>query len=512
MFRSSNRALLQKILEHGARRSKYMSMRPEGMRGLDVASRYLSHEPLSSSQGSYAKRFPPLFRPLPGLKLPPCLPDSMERSPTRITTLPNGLRIASEDALGPAASVGIYVDCGSVYESKESIGVSHLLERLAFKSTKNRSHLQIVRDIEKTGGNVSSSASREQMGYNYDTLKAYLPEAVELLVDCVRNPVFLDTEVEEQLTHIKREIGEITNDPQKFLLESLQDSAYSGPIGNPLMAPEAVLEKNYGSVVGKFYYDNYTANRIVLAAYGVDHEHLLTIAEPLLHDLKRGPPVKMPKSIYTGGDFRHKVDSEMTHVALAFEVPGGWHQDKYSSALTVLQTLMGGGGSFSSGGPGKGMHSRLYLRVLNAYREVQTFSAFSSVNDDTGLFGIFLTTGSDFVEKAVDVAANELLTVALPGQITELELDRAKNATKSAVLTNLESRTIVTEDIGRQILTYGCRKPLEHFFAILDELTVDDLRIVAHNILSSPLTMACCGDVDKVPDYNSVSQKFQAFN
>lgn len=76
-----------------------MGMRPEGMRGLDVASRYLSHEPHSSSQGSYAKRFPPLSRPLPGLKLPPCLPDSMERSPTRITTLPNGLRIASEDAL-----------------------------------------------------------------------------------------------------------------------------------------------------------------------------------------------------------------------------------------------------------------------------------------------------------------------------------------------------------------------------------------------------------------------------
>lgn len=57
--------------------------------------------------------------------------------------------------------------------------------------------------------------------------------------------------------------------------------------------------------------DNYTANRIVLAAYGVDHEHLLAIAEPLLYDLKRSPPVKAPESIYTGGDFRHKVDSEV---------------------------------------------------------------------------------------------------------------------------------------------------------------------------------------------------------
>jgi len=57
--------------------------------------------------------------------------------------------------------------------------------------------------------------------------------------------------------------------------------------------------------------ENYTANRMVLAAYGVDHEHLISIAEPLLYDLNRGPPVEVPKSSYTGGDFRHKVDSEV---------------------------------------------------------------------------------------------------------------------------------------------------------------------------------------------------------
>jgi len=40
-------------------------------------------------------------------------------------------------------------------------------------------------------------------------------------------------------------------------------------------------------------------------------------------------------------------------------VPGGWLQERDATTMTVIQTLMGGGGSFSSGGPGKGMHSRL---------------------------------------------------------------------------------------------------------------------------------------------------------
>lgn len=58
---------------------------------------------------------------------------------------------------------------------------------------------------------MSSSASREQMGYNYDTLKAYLPEAVELLVDCVRNPLFLDTEVEEQVSIVTNILRPLAN-------------------------------------------------------------------------------------------------------------------------------------------------------------------------------------------------------------------------------------------------------------------------------------------------------------
>ncbi|PKA64317.1 Mitochondrial-processing peptidase subunit alpha [Apostasia shenzhenica] len=384
---------------------------------------------------------------------------------------------------------------------------------MAFKCTKNRSHKNIVREIEATGGNAGASASREQMAYNYDTLKAYVPVAVELLVDCIRNPIFLDYEIEEQLAKLRCETVEAAaKDPQQFLLESLHVVGYSGALGNPLMASEAALERLDGSLIRKFYFENYTADRIVLAAFGVDHERLLTLSEPLFYDLNGGSPVDVPNSTYTGGDFRQKVDAERTHVALAFEFSGGWRHDKDATTLTVLQTLMGGGGSFSAGGPGKGMHSRLYLRVLNKYQQVHSFSAFSSIYNDSGLFGIFLTTGSDFVAKAVDAAVSELLVIATPGQVTDLELSRAKNATKSAVLMNLESRAIVSEDIGRQILTYGCRKPVGHFLKCLDEITLDDLTILAQKMLSSPLTMACLGDVDTVPSYESVSRNFRAPN
>lgn len=56
---------------------------------------------------------------------------------------------------------------------------------------------------------------------------------------------------------------------------------------------------------------------------------------------------------------------ELAHVCIALESCS--HKDDDFVAYCVLNTLMGGGGSFSAGGPGKGMYTRLYTNVLNRY-------------------------------------------------------------------------------------------------------------------------------------------------
>ncbi|XP_024314654.1 ABC transporter D family member 1 [Brachypodium distachyon] len=501
-LRSSAR-LLRKLCEASSSRGAHGRSR-EVQGATPPVTRWLSG-------AAAAARSTSLLRPLPGLELPPSLPDQLHRLPTRVTTLPNGVRVASEDIPGPSACVGVFVASGSIHEAGETTGVTHLLEKLAFKDTAHRSHLQIVQEVEATGGNIGASASREQMVYSYDTLKAYIPQAVEVLLDCVRNPLFLQDEVDRQLALAREEVQEVQKNPEKLLQEALNLVGYKGAFANPLVAPEEALERINGDIIQKFYHENYTADRLVLAASGVDHQHLLDVAEPLLSDWHKGSPMERPKSTYTGGDFRHTAESDMTHVALAFEVPGGWLEERNATIMTVIQTLMGGGGSFSSGGPGKGMHSRLYLRVLTKYHAVQAFSAFSNVYDDSGLFGIYLTTPPDFVGKAVEVAMQELIAIATPGKVTEVELTRAKNSTISSVLMNLESRVIVAEDIGRQLLTYGCRKPIDHFLQWMDEITLDDVTAFAQKMLSSQPTMASWGDVNEVPPYEFVSKRFQMF-
>jgi len=335
-----------------------------------------------------------------------------------------------------------------------------------------------------------------------------MPAMVEVLIDSVRNPVFLDWEVNEQLQKVKAEIAEASSNPQGLLLEALHSAGFSGALANPLVAPESAVNGLNSSILEEFVAEHYTAPRMVLAASGVDHEELVLIAEPLLSDLPMVSCPEEPKSVYVGGDFRCHASSDKAHVALAFEIPGGWHQDKEAMTVTVLQMLMGGGGSFSAGGPGKGMYSRLYLNVLNEHQQIQSFSAFNSIYNNTGVFGIHAATSPNFVSKAVDLAVRELQAVAKRGEVDQKQLDRAKAATKSAVLMNLESRMVASEDIGRQILTYGERKPVGHFLDAVDKVTLEDIASLSKKIISSPLTMASWGDILHAPSYDSVKSKF----
>ena len=54
---------------------------------------------------------------------------------------------------------------------------------------------------------------------------------------------------------------------------------------------------------------------------------------------------------------------ELAHCVIGLESCS--HKDPDFIAFCVLNMMMGGGGSFSAGGPGKGMYTRLYLNVLN---------------------------------------------------------------------------------------------------------------------------------------------------
>ena len=69
-----------------------------------------------------------------------------------IRTLDCGVRVITDrtDYLQSAA-IGIWVKAGSVDEEDKYAGVSHFIEHMMFKGTKNRTAKQIADDMDKLG-------------------------------------------------------------------------------------------------------------------------------------------------------------------------------------------------------------------------------------------------------------------------------------------------------------------------------------------------------------------------
>jgi mitochondrial-processing peptidase subunit alpha len=483
-----------------------------------------------------------------------------------ITRLPNGIRVASEDLPDAFSGVGVYIDAGSRYENDYLRGASHIMDRLAFKSTNHRSADQMLETVEHLGGNIQCASSRESMMYQAATFNSAIPTTVELLAETVRNPSITDEEISQQLETARYEVKEIWSKPELILPELVHMAAFKdNTLGNPLLCPEDRLDVIDKGVIEAYRDTFYRPERIVVAFAGVPHTEAVRLTEQYFGDMKASelptlsrtgsetsldsaassssspassasstastPPQQPSKllskipflknlstsaspaasvqphspspappapadlqrpSVYTGGFLSLPPQPPplnpnlptFTHIHLAFEGLPISSDDIY--ALATLQTLLGGGGSFSAGGPGKGMYSRLYTNVLNQHGWVESCVAFNHSYFDSGLFGIAASCYPGRTGKMLEVMCRELRALTLDAGFSalgETEVRRAKNQLRSSLLMNLESRMVELEDLGRQVQTHGRKIPVLEMTRRINELTVEDLRRVAKTVV-----------------------------
>lgn len=488
--------------------------------------------------------------------------------------MPNGVRVATEALPGPFSGVGVYVDAGSRYENEELQGVSHIIDRLAFKSTGSRTSDEMLESLESLGGNIQCASSRESLMYQSASFNSAVPTTLGLLAETIRDPLITDVEVQQQLETAEYEIREIWSKPELILPELVNIAAYKdNTLGNPLLCPQERLAFIDRNVVQKYRNTFFHPERIVVAFAGVGHDMALKLTEQYFGDMQRqqgpslsqsgsevsisdtssrrssssnsssssisstysspsstppSPPQSSSKllshipflknlstsasaqasvldtspsqiqslsldtpSHYTGGFLSlpplpppaNAALPDLTYLHLAFEALPISSEDIY--ALATLQTLLGGGGSFSAGGPGKGMYSRLYTNVLNQHGWVESCVAFNNSYTDSGLFGISASCSPQRAWQMLEVMCRELQNLTLESGFSSLqvaEVNRAKNQLRSSLLMNLESRMVELEDLGRQVQVHGRKVGVKEMCAKIDALTVKDLRRVAQQV------------------------------
>ncbi|MBA0586983.1 hypothetical protein Gorai_000122 [Gossypium raimondii] len=129
---------------------------------------------------------------------------------TKITTLPNGLRVATESTLSShTATVGVWIDAGSRFETEETNGTAHFLEHMIFKGTEKRSARELEEEIENMGGHLNAYTSREQTTYYAKVMDKDVFKALDILADILQNSKFEEHRISRERDVILREMEEV---------------------------------------------------------------------------------------------------------------------------------------------------------------------------------------------------------------------------------------------------------------------------------------------------------------
>jgi mitochondrial-processing peptidase subunit alpha len=212
-----------------------------------------------------------------------------------LTTLPNGIRVATEAIPSSFSSVGVFVDAGSRYENEYLSGTSHILDRIAYKSTTKRSGDEFVEKMQMLGGMISCTSSRESMMYQAATFNSTVEETVALLAEAVRDPLVTPEEVEDQIRAADYEITEIWSKPELILPELVSCVAWNGnTLGMPLLCPIERLPLINRDVINAYRQTLYRPERMVVAFAGVPHLEAVRLTEKWFGDMPAGQAATLP--------------------------------------------------------------------------------------------------------------------------------------------------------------------------------------------------------------------------
>jgi len=482
-FLSVGRASTSRSAVHVARRSF----------SAGVKDNLFDGSAMSSFQQSFCAPLPPNYK---------FDPAKYRTVPTVTTTMPNGMRVASETTPGETATVGVFIDAGSRYESDITNGTAHFLEHMNFKGTQKRTQQQLETEIENMGGHLNAYTSREQTVYYAKVLKQDVPKAVDILSDILLNSELKPANIERERGVILRELDEVCKSEEEVIYDDLHGTAYqTTALGRTILGPVENIQSIKREHLVDFIKANYTAPRMCLVGAGaVDHQQLVELAEKGFQGLRTEPevaPAEAPhQSIFVGSDTRYRNDDmEKAHVALAFEgVP--WSSGD-SFAQMVMQALLGNWDMHHFSG--KNMASPMCSTI--AERGLATnITTFNTQYSDTSLFGVYGICDPDTISDMCWVIMREAANLA--HRTSDEDVARAVAQLKANLLFQLDGTSQICEDIGRQLQTYRRRLSVAEIFARLDAVDAPTVRRVASELISDrDIAVAARGPLANMPDY-----------
>lgn len=413
----------------------------------------------------------------------------------RRSVLASGVRILSEQVPGArSATIGYWVAVGSRDEQPGTFGSTHFLEHLLFKGTQKRTALEIAVSFDAVGGEHNAMTAKEYTCYYAKIQDRDLPMAVEVIADMLTSslidPVEFETErgvILEELSMSDDDPGDVAN--ERFFEAVLGAHALGRPIGG---SPETIQAATREAVLSH-YRANYRPQDLVITVAGaVDHDDLVAGVTAALEsagwDLGiAARPVErrenVPDLIERGAHLT-VVQRPIEQANVIVGVPGLSATDDRRSTMAVLNSVLGGG-----------MSSRLFQEIREKRGLVYSVYSFSPGFSDAGVFGMYGGCAPSKAAQVTELMVSEFRRMS--SGVTDDEIRRAKGQLSGAAALALEDSDTRMSRLGRSEITLGEFIDLDESLRRLALVTDNDVRELAEELASRPLSIAAVGTIDE---------------
>ncbi|RMD87229.1 MAG: insulinase family protein, partial [Calditrichaeota bacterium] len=315
------------------------------------------------------------------------------------TRLDNGIRVISEKIpYVRSISIGAWLTVGSRDENASNNGISHYIEHMMFKGTKNRKAYEIAESLESVGGQINAFTSKELTCYYAHILDEHLEIAVDVISDILINSVFDEQEMEKEKQVIVEEINNMEDTPEEMIHELfIKDLFPDHPLGFSTLG----TRENVWGFTRQDIYDylsrNYAKNRLVIAAAGnVDHDKLVELVETKFVEFHNSVDrVLYPPNGPRQGENIIKNGGIQAHICLGTLAYS--YRDPKKFPLLILNTLLGAG-----------MSSRLFQNIREKHGLAYSVYSFIDFLFDTGLFGVYIGTDKNKIGASIELINKEL--------------------------------------------------------------------------------------------------------
>ncbi|CEQ30877.1 M16 family peptidase [[Clostridium] sordellii] len=361
----------------------------------------------------------------------------------KIHTLDNGLTIVGEEIpYLKSITLGVWVNAGSRIESEKLSGISHFIEHMLFKGTKNRTSKEIASTIDNLGGQINAFTSKECTCYYVKLLDEHIDIGLDILSDMFLNPLFDKEDIEKERQVILEELKMYEDSPEDLVYDLLMEGVYkTDALGGNIIGTKESLDNMNRGIISDYFKKYYVASNSVISISGnFKFEEIVKLIEEKFKNLNKGDVnIEITTPEFHPCFIAKNKDTEQVNLAISLKaIPLEDREDAY--ALSIINNIFGGS-----------ISSRLFQNIRENKGLVYSIYSAPSLYRKSGELGIYASMSNENLKKVYNLVLEEIDNIR-ENHLTEEEIRESKEQLKGSYILGLESTSSRMMSIGKSML------------------------------------------------------------